>query len=122
MLQKKAVLNFSCKQSLRRGDSSSFLFFPTGRYPKQYQAYGMLPLAVRLNFIKFEPMKKLLLIFLSFILVTAACHNKFEQSVSCVPINSKNLATEILNILSGFFVYDLSSVTNSNLTLPLIFF
>ena len=122
MLQKKAVLNFSCKQSLRRGDSSSFLFFQTGRYSKQYQVHGMLPLPVSLNFIKFEPTKKLLLIFLSLILVTAACHNNFKQSVSCATINSKNLTAETLNITSGFFAYDLSSLSNSNLTLPLIFF
>ena len=82
----------------------------------------MLPLAVRLNFMKFEPTKKLLLIFLLFILVTATCYDNFEQSVSCVTINSKNLTTETLNITSGFFAYDLSSLTNSNLTLPLIFF
>lgn len=121
MSQKKAVLNFSCKQSLRRGDSSSFLFFQTGRFSKQYQAHGMLALAVGLNSIKFVPIKKMLLIFLLFILVTA-CHNKFEQFVSCAIINSKNLTTETLNITSGFFAYDLSSLTNSNLTLPLIFF
>jgi hypothetical protein len=82
----------------------------------------MLALSVGLNFIKLVPMKKMLLIFFLFILGTAACHNNFGQSVSCASINSKNLTTEILSITYSFFACDLSSLTNSNLTLPLIFF
>lgn len=68
-------------------------------------------------------MKRLQLISPSVFLVeTADGKKKYGQLASHHILNLKKTASEIGGVSSSFFVDDLSSLTNSNLTLPLIFF